>query len=81
MKWLGYALAALMVLTGVVWLLQGVGLLPGSFMTGQPEWAVAGAISIVVGAAVLWLTSRKGAGEESGGRAQPEPPEPGSDDS
>lgn len=81
MKWLGYVLGALMLVTGGVWVLQGIGLLPGSFMTGQPEWAVAGAISIVVGAAVLWLTIRKGAGENPGGRAQPEPPELGSEDS
>jgi hypothetical protein len=39
----------LMILVGGVWLLQGLGILPGSFMTGQPFWAVMGAISLVVG--------------------------------
>ncbi len=39
----------LMVLVGGVWLLQGVGILPGSVMTGQPFWAIAGAISLAVG--------------------------------
>jgi len=39
----------LMILVGGVWLLQGVGILPGSFMTGQPFWAVMGMISLVVG--------------------------------
>ena len=40
---------ALMILTGSVWLLQGIGLLPGSFMTGQIFWAVMGAVSLAVG--------------------------------
>lgn len=71
MKWLGYVLGALMLLTGAVWVLQGIGWLPGSFMTGQPEWAVAGAISIVVGAVVLRLTTRK-AGAGSGGQSEAE---------
>lgn len=64
MKWLGYVLGGLMLLTGVVWLLQGLGFLPGSFMTGQPEWAVAGGLSIVVGGMVLWLAARKGSARD-----------------
>lgn len=43
----------LMVLMGGVWLLQGVGILPGSFMTGQPFWAVMGAIFLAVGALLV----------------------------
>jgi hypothetical protein len=39
----------LMILMGGVWLLQGIGVLPGSFMTGQPFWAIMGAVFLVVG--------------------------------
>ena len=39
----------LLILTGTVWFLQGMNVLPGSFMTGQTRWAVIGAISFVVG--------------------------------
>jgi hypothetical protein len=39
----------LIILMGGVWLLQGIGILPGSFMTGQPFWAVTGAIFVAVG--------------------------------
>jgi len=39
----------LMFLVGGVWLLQGLGILPGSFMTGRPFWAVMGAIFLAVG--------------------------------
>jgi hypothetical protein len=37
-----FVLAAIAGLVGLVWLLQGVGLLPGSFMSGDSFWAVAG---------------------------------------
>jgi hypothetical protein len=43
----------LVVLMGGVWLLQGIGILPGSFMTGQPFWAFMGAIFLVVGSLLV----------------------------
>ncbi len=42
-----------MILTGCVWLLQGVGILPGSFMTGQSFWAVIGAVSLIAGVSLV----------------------------
>ena len=42
-------LAAVLMFFGGVWFLQGIGVLPGSFMTGQLQWAVYGAISFVAG--------------------------------
>jgi hypothetical protein len=40
---------------GGIWILQGIGALPGSFMTGRSEWALAGA-GLATGAALaLWL--------------------------
>ena len=50
----------LMILVGGVWLLQGVGILPGSFMTGQPFWAVMGTISLVVGGLLVFAGLRLG---------------------
>ena len=38
-----------MILVGGVWLLQGISILPGSFMTGQLFWAVMGAVFMAVG--------------------------------
>jgi uncharacterized membrane protein len=43
---------------GLVWLFQGIGVLPGSFMTGQTRWAVYGCLTAVAGL-VLWVTSRR----------------------
>lgn len=34
-----YVVATLAALVGVVWVLQGIGALPGSFMTGDMLWA------------------------------------------
>jgi hypothetical protein len=39
----------LMILMGGVWLLQGISILPGSFMTGQKFWAIMGVVFLVVG--------------------------------
>ncbi len=49
MRYVLLAVGGLMALVGGVWLLQGVGVLPGSFMTGQTFWAVVGALILVVG--------------------------------
>lgn len=45
-------------LLGLVWMGQGVGLIRGSFMTGDPMWAVIGAIISAVAAIALWFTTR-----------------------
>jgi uncharacterized membrane protein HdeD (DUF308 family) len=49
MRMATYVAAALCVLVGIVWILQGINVLPGSFMTGQTKWAVYGALLLVVG--------------------------------
>lgn len=43
----------LLVLVGAGWFLQGINVLPGSFMTGQIRWAVYGGMAVVVGLALL----------------------------
>ena len=51
-------LAVLFILAGGIWFLQGINVLPGSFMTGNLQWAINGSITIVVGAGILWWTNR-----------------------
>jgi uncharacterized membrane protein HdeD (DUF308 family) len=43
---------------GCVWILQGVNVLPGSFMTGQTKWAVIGTITAIVGVALVIFARR-----------------------
>jgi len=52
------ALAILCDLTGIVWILQGIGVLPGSFMTGQIVWAAIGAVLLFVSGLLLWAAYR-----------------------
>ena len=58
MKSAARVLGVLLMITGVVWILQGINVLPGSFMTGQMQWAVYGAIAVIVGT-VLVVASRR----------------------
>jgi hypothetical protein len=46
-------------LSGCVWFLQGINVIPGSFMTGQTKWAVYGAILLIVGIGLLILGNRR----------------------
>ena len=48
-----------LVFFGGVWFLQGINVLPGSFMTGQIKWAVYGGIALVVGVILLIRANRK----------------------
>ncbi len=45
-------------LMGFVWFLQGINILPGSFMTGQSQWAIYGAIAVVVGIGLVIYANR-----------------------
>ena len=49
----------LLVLTGAIWFLRGINILPGSFMTGQIRWAVCGGIAVVAGIALLFIANRR----------------------
>lgn len=53
--------AFFLMIVGCVWILQGVNILPGSFMTGQTKWAVYGALALLAGIALLVYAKRVGA--------------------
>lgn len=53
------AAAALGLILGGVWVLQGIGVLPGSFMTGETEWAVYGGLLVLVALAALVALNRR----------------------
>ena len=58
MKAAGNVFGVILILVGCIWVLQGVNILPGSFMTGQMKWAAYGAIAIVIGIALLLMNRR-----------------------
>jgi hypothetical protein len=51
--------AVLLVLMGTIWLLQGIGVLPGSFMSGQIQWAIYGGVAVIVGAGLAVAANRR----------------------
>ena len=51
--------AVLALLIGGVWLLQGINVLLGSFMSGQPKWATIGGCLIAIGIALLFIANRR----------------------
>ena len=50
---------ALLLVTGCIWILQGINVIPGSFMTGQTKWAVYGLVSLIAGAGLLIAARRR----------------------
>ena len=52
-------IAVLFILVGGVWFLQGINIIPGSFMTGQSQWAIYGGIALIVGIVLLVVANRK----------------------
>ena len=60
MRYVLLIVGVLMILMGGVWLLQGIGILPGSFMTGQMFWAVIGAVLLAVGGLLVIVGVRLG---------------------
>lgn len=59
MKLLMRVVAVMLALGGAVWFLQGINVLPGSFMTGQIRWAVYGGIAFAAGVALWVLAARR----------------------
>jgi hypothetical protein len=62
------AAGALIAIAGIVWTLQGLGYVTGSFMTGSTVWAVIGPLTAVAGLAliVLGLLRRRAPGGRAG---------------
>jgi hypothetical protein len=59
MRIIANILGVLLIAMGAIWILQGVNILPGSFMTGQIAWAWRGAAAAAVGIMLLILVNRK----------------------
>jgi hypothetical protein len=59
MRIFGNIVAGLFIAIGTIWILQGVNILPGSFMTGQIVWAWRGAAAVAAGLLLLLVIHRK----------------------
>ena len=52
-------IAVLLMLSGGIWALQGLNLLPGTFLRGDPQWIINGVVTILAGAGMYWFANRK----------------------
>lgn len=51
--------SVLLLLAGLVFFLQGINVLPGSYMTGEPQWAINGGIAMAIGIGLFGWVSRR----------------------
>ena len=59
MKLVKNIVAVVLTLFGLLWILQGTGVIAGGAMGGQMQWAVIGLVVGAVGLGLLVLTNRK----------------------
>ena len=60
MKRVALIIGLVLVAVGIVWILQGLDLLKGSFMTGHSFWAWMGALAVLVGLPLVARGRRRG---------------------
>ncbi|MDQ0999096.1 hypothetical protein QFZ34_004278 [Phyllobacterium ifriqiyense] len=59
MKMVLRVVAALLIIAGCIWTLQGLSLIGGSFMVGQTRWLVIGLCTMIMGALLLIFLRRQ----------------------
>ncbi|MEU0530156.1 hypothetical protein [Amycolatopsis tolypomycina] len=52
-RWITLAVGVVLVLVGAVWVLQGIGVITGSFMTGQKLWFLIGLVAFLAGVVLV----------------------------
>ena len=58
MRWIWLVIGIIAALVGIVWTLQGLNILHGSVMSGQPAFVVVGPIVAVVGLVLVAIGAR-----------------------
>ncbi len=48
-----FVVGGILCLVGAVWFFQGIGVIGGSFMSGEALWAVIGAVAVLIGGALI----------------------------
>jgi hypothetical protein len=56
--WVRGIAGLVMCIVGAIWILQGVGVLEGSFMTGQSQYTALGSIVLAVGLGLVAWAAR-----------------------
>jgi hypothetical protein len=59
MRWTLVLVGILSIVVGCVWILQGAGVIGGSFMTGSSGWLVIGVVCVLFGIALVVQGARR----------------------
>jgi hypothetical protein len=59
MKWVLTVIGGLLILIGIVWILQGINVLPGSMMSGKLQYSVLGIGVDIVGILLILFAHRR----------------------
>jgi hypothetical protein len=59
MRAVAFPVCALLIGVGALFVGQGLGYLPGSFMTGSAMWAAIGLLMVISGVVILVLVARR----------------------
>lgn len=59
MRRVSFILGLVLIVVGAVWILQGVGVLLGSFMTGQRLWLGIGIVVAIAGLVLAYQGARR----------------------
>jgi uncharacterized membrane protein HdeD (DUF308 family) len=70
MKWLLNIIGVIFILSGIVWFLQGINILLGSFMSGDRLYSLLGILLVVVGMIILAITNRRKNGRNGGVKSE-----------
>lgn len=54
-----FVIAILLFLPGLTFFLQGINVLPGSYMTGDPQWAINGGVMMAIALGLVLFASRR----------------------
>ena len=59
MRTFSFIIGLLAVLAGAVWTLQGIGIIPGSFMSSNLTWVIIGLVTVAVGLGLVAWSRRR----------------------
>ena len=58
MKTILKIVGVLVILGGAIFFLQGINILPGSYMTGDRQWAINGGVMTIIGIGLMFWANR-----------------------
>ena len=55
MRWAGIIVGVLLTILGIVWTLQGINVIQGTAVSGDPSWTIIGVVLLITGPLLTYL--------------------------